>query len=139
MGDRRPATDTELVSAAREVLKANDTGRWTRPSPAQYPHQWNWDSAFISLGWATFDWDRACMEIESMLRARWREGMIPHIHYDPRYVEAYFPGPDRWPNTRQHTAVDGELTSGISNPTVLITAARLIGERQPHVELRLAF
>jgi Trehalase len=139
MGDLRPATDTELVSAAREVLKANDTGRWTRPSPTQYPHQWNWDSAFISLGWATFDWDRACVEIESMLRARWREGMIPHIHYDPRYVEQYFPGPDRWPNSRQHVAVEGELTSGISNPAVLITAARLIGERQPNAELRLAF
>jgi len=139
MADRLPAADTGLVSAAQGVLRANHTGRWTRPSATQYPHQWNWDSAFISLGWATFDWNLACMEIESMLMARWREGMVPHIHYDPRYVDAYFPGPDRWPNSLRHVATKGELTSGISNPTVLVTAARLIGEQQPDVTLRHAF
>ena len=48
-----PAPD--LAERARQVLRANDAGRWTKPSPAQYPHQWNWDSGFASLGWAAFD------------------------------------------------------------------------------------
>src|SRR5579871_2290750 len=139
MAGRLSAADMELVSAAQQILLGNYTGKWTRPSATQYPHQWNWDSAFISLGWATFDWDRACQEIESMLTARWREGMVPHIHYDPRYVDDYFPGPDRWPRAEEHVAVAGEMTSGISNPTVLATAARLVGERQPDSEKRNRF
>jgi hypothetical protein len=36
----------ELRDRARAVLEANHTGRWTKPSPAQYPHQWNWDCGF---------------------------------------------------------------------------------------------
>ena len=79
------------------MLRANDTGRWTKPSPAQYPHQWNWDSGFISLGWATFDRSRAQLEVESMLAARWRSGMVPHLRYDPAHLTDYFPGPDRYP------------------------------------------
>ena len=105
------------------MLRANDTGRWTKPSPAQYPHQWNWDSAFISLGWATFDTERAMLEVESMLAAQWRSGMVPHVHYDPAYLAAYFPGPDRWPGAELQVRRPGELTSGISNPPVLVLAA----------------
>ncbi|HEY8643612.1 MAG TPA: glycoside hydrolase, partial [Candidatus Dormibacteraeota bacterium] len=109
----------DLAERAREVLRANDAGRWTKPSPAQYPHQWNWDSGFASLGWATFDPPRAALEIESMLGARWRDGMVPHVHYDPRHLADYFPGPDWWPGAQRRVAVAGELTSGISNPPIL--------------------
>ena len=105
------------------MLRANDTGRWTKPSPAQYPHQWNWDSAFISLGWATFDAERAMLEIESMLAAQWRSGMVPHVHYDVAHLADYFPGPDRWPGAELQVRRPGELTSGISNPPVLVLAA----------------
>lgn len=105
------------------MLRANDTGRWTKPSPAQYPHQWNWDSGFISLGWATFDRARAMLEVESMLAARWVSGMVPHVHYDPAHLADYFPGPDRWPGAERQVAEPGELTSGISNPPVLALAA----------------
>jgi Trehalase len=121
------------------VLRANHTGRWTKPSPAQYPHQWNWDSGFISLGWATFDWDLAALEIESMLGAQWRSGMVPHVHYDPAHLADYFPGPDRWPGAELEVLRPGELTSGISNPPVLALAARRIGERQPDEEAASAF
>src|ERR671933_1764502 len=107
--------DAALTEAARQVLRQNDAGRWTVPSAHQYPHQWNWDSAFISLGWATFARERATLEIESMLEARWREGMVPSVRYDPRHLLDYFPGPDRWPAARAHVAQPGELTTGISN------------------------
>ncbi|HVD02333.1 MAG TPA: trehalase family glycosidase [Candidatus Dormibacteraeota bacterium] len=105
------------------MLRRNDTGRWTKPSPAQYPHQWNWDSGFISLGWATFDRARAMLEVESMLAAQWRSGMVPHVHYDPAFLTDYFPGPDRWPGAERQVRHPGELTSGISNPPVLAIAA----------------
>ncbi len=122
-----PAPD--LAERARQVLRANDAGRWTKPSPAQYPHQWNWDSGFASLGWATFDPARAAVEIESMLGARWTDGMVPHVHYDPDHLADYFPGPDWWPGAERRVAVPAELTSGISNPPVLALAATMVGTR----------
>ncbi len=129
----------ELRRRAIDVLRANDAGRWTKPSPTQYPHQWNWDSAFISVGLATFDWDRAVVEVESMLDARWREGMLPHVRYDARHLADYFPGPDWWPGAQDHVARPGILTSGISNPPLLATAALRVGLRQPDLRRRHAF
>jgi hypothetical protein len=123
-----------LRAAAEAVLRANDAGRWTKPSPLQYPHQWNWDSAFASLGWATFDWARACLEIESLLEAQWPDGMIPHLRYDPEHVADYFPGPDWWPGARGPVP-----TSGISNPPVLPIAAHRVGLRQPDAARRRDF
>jgi hypothetical protein len=116
-----------LAGRAREVLRANSAGGWTKPSPTQYPHQWNWDSGFISLGWATFDVDRAMLEIESLLAGRWRDGMIPHLRYDPRHLHDYFPGPDWWPGGATRVVTPGELTSGISNPPVVAISALAVG------------
>ena len=121
------------------MLRANHTGRWTKPSPVQYPHQWNWDSGFISLGWSTFDWDRATLEIESMLAAQWSNGMVPHLHYDPDHLVDYFPGPDRWPGAELRVRHLGELTSGISNPPILAIAAERVGRRQHDPDRRTAF
>ena len=39
----------DLIPRAQAVLRLNDTGEFTKPSPHQYPHQWNWDAAFIAL------------------------------------------------------------------------------------------
>jgi Trehalase len=128
-----------LAERAREVLVRNDAGRWTVPSPHQYPHQWNWDSAFVSLGWATFDWDRACLEIDTMLESRWRDGMVPHVRYDPTHLTDYFPGPDRWPHAQRRVMNRGVLTSGISNPPMLVLAVHRIGLRQPDVDRRSKF
>lgn len=128
-----------LRPAAQAVLRANHTGRWTKPSPVQYPHQWNWDSGFISLGWSTFDWEKAALEIESMLSAQWIDGMVPHVHYDTDHLVDYFPGPDRWPGAEFRVRQPGELTSGISNPPVLAIAAERVGRRQPDPGRRDAF
>lgn len=128
-----------LRERAREVLRRNDAGRWTRPSPRQYPHQWNWDSAFAAIGWSTFDWPRACLEIESLLEAQWIDGMIPHLRYDPAHLADYFPGPDWWPAAQGRTRRPGIPTSGITNPPVLPLAALKVGRRQPDAGLRHAF
>jgi len=132
-------SDERLAAAARRVLRGNDTGRWTVPSRTQYPHQWNWDSAFVALGLATFDWGRAAAEIDALLEARWREGMLPHVRYDPRHQGDYFPGPDRWPRAQAHVADSAVRTSGITNPPIVVTAALLVGRQQPNRERRLAF
>jgi hypothetical protein len=120
------------------VLEGNDAGGWTRPSAGQYPHQWNWDSALTSIGWSRLDPDRAGREIETILEAQWDDGMVPHVRYDPRRLGDYFPDPGCWPGAAAH-APRGVSTSGISNPPVAATAARLVGERQPDPGRRAAF
>ena len=108
----RTATNPKLDQEAKAILELNDLGNFTIPTKRLYPYQWNWDSAFSALGIATYDYDRALKEIESLVEAQWSDGMIPHIIFrndDPDY----FPGPSVWgTNTTPPT-------SGISQPPVL--------------------
>jgi hypothetical protein len=132
-GDPVTAGD-ELEAAAREVLRGNDLGEYTAPSPRLYPHQWNWDSALVAIGWAHLDWSRAVREIESLLGAQWTNGMLPHIRYNPNATD-YHPGPEWWPGVPVRRA--GVLTSGISQPPVLATAVHTVGLLQPDERARL--
>jgi hypothetical protein len=119
---------TRIQAAAEAVLRANDLGTYTRPSPRLYPHQWLWDSAFIALGWAYIDWQRAVREVDTVLAAQWTNGMLPHIIYNPTVTD-YHPGPDWWPDVPVKQR--GLRTSGISQPPVLPAAVYLAGMLQP--------
>lgn len=130
------STDAGLVRDAEQVLRVNDLGEYTRPSPRLYPHQWNWDSAFIALGWAHRDWYRATREIDSLLAAQWTNGMVPHIRYNPA-VSGYAPGPEWWPDVPVRDAA--VVTSGISQPPVLASAVYEVGRRQRDLDLRHAW
>lgn len=102
---------------ARAILRANDRGGYTVPNGRVYPFQWNWDSAFVALGFDTFDRDRAWQEIETLFRAQWKDGFVPHIVFwqdDP----GYFPGPSVWGTGRE------PVTSGITQPPVAATVVR---------------
>ncbi len=117
--------DQALVSRARAVLRLNDTGEFTKPSPRQYPHQWNWDSAFIALGLAHFDLPRAFAEVRSLLRAAWRDGMVPHIVY-PTGASDYFPPPEFW-QTENLPHAGTVPSSALTQPPILTTVVRQIG------------
>ncbi len=118
-----------LRAEAQRVLQLNNRGEFTTPSPHQYPHQWNWDAAFIAFGWAHFDLARAHTEIRSLLRAQWRNGMVPHIIYH-HGASDYFPPPEFWQT--QGLAHGGDiLSSGLTQPPVLATMVRRIHERFP--------
>ncbi|WP_298361910.1 hypothetical protein [uncultured Litoreibacter sp.] len=114
-----------LTQTAIDTLVKNDRGGFTIPTAGLYPYQWNWDSAFIALGIATYDMDRAWAEITSLLDGQWPDGMIPSIIFrsdDP----AYFPGPSRWGST------PGDIPStGVSQPPVLATIVRQLTEDAP--------
>ena len=107
----------KIRAQARATLRANDRGGYCVPTARLYPFQWNWDSAFVAMGWATFDEARGWQEISSLLRGQWDDGMIPQIVFHAP-SEDYFPGPEVW--QIQHTPP----TSGITQPPVLATAAR---------------
>ena len=109
---------------ARAVLVGNDQGGYTLPTAGLYPYQWNWDSAFAGLGFATFDVNRAWEELESLFAGQWPNGMVPHILFrknDP----GYFPGPDVWGTE----GVGPMSSSGISQPPLAASFVRYIWEQ----------
>ena len=113
---------TEVDRKAQDILRANDRGGYTVPNGRVYPFQWNWDSAFVALGFDTFDRDRAWVEVETLFRAQWDDGFLPHIVFwkdDP----GYFPGPSVW-----NTGKD-PVTSGITQPPVAATVVRQLWDR----------
>jgi hypothetical protein len=109
---------TALWSAAVEVLRDNWMGTATLPSREQYPHQWSWDSAFISVGWAHIDPGRAQQELVSLFRGQWSSGRVPQIVFNTNAdAQAYFPGPDFWQSDTIDEAPVAP-TSGIVQPPV---------------------
>ena len=111
-----------MTERAREVLRANDRGGYTVPTDRLYPFQWNWDSGFVAMGWATFDESRAFQEIERLLEGQWDSGLVPQIVFHAP-SDDYFPGPDVWGTTH------APPTSGITQPPILAVAVRHIWDR----------
>jgi glycogen debranching enzyme len=114
---------------ARAILSANDRGGYTVPNGQVYPFQWNWDSAFVAIGFATYDPDRAWQELETLFRAQWDDGFLPHIVFW-KDDDGYFPGPEVWQSNTD------PRTSGITQPPVAATAARKVWEFAPTDEYR---
>ncbi len=112
----------DYVGTARQVLRANWTGAYTKPSPSLYPHQWNWDSGFIAMGYAHYDRKKSRRELTSLFAQQWPNGMLPHIVFNPEALGHYFPEPDFW------RVPDGRPTSGITMPPLHATACRHIFE-----------
>jgi len=122
-------TIPSLVDRAISVLRSNDTGIFTRPGPHQYPHQWNWDSALIALGFSHFDLPRAQMEIRALLSGQWLDGMLPHVVYHDAPSD-YFPPAVFW-QTENRPHAPRVPTSGITQPPLLATVVWLIHNRRP--------
>lgn len=127
-------TQDKVDQLARDILVRNDRGGYTVPNGRVYPFQWNWDSAFVSLGLAVFDLDRAWREIESLFQGQWEDGFLPHIIFWKEDDARYFPGPGVWGTGRTPP------TSGITQPPVAASAVRALWERgeqlrfRPHLE-----
>ncbi|PQP53477.1 MGH1-like glycoside hydrolase domain-containing protein, partial [Mycolicibacterium austroafricanum] len=86
---------TQLAARAAYLLRGNDLGVMTTAAPLLYPHMWSWDAAFVAIGLAPLSVERAVVELDTLLSAQWRNGMIPHIVF-ANGVDGYFPGPARW-------------------------------------------
>jgi mannosylglycerate hydrolase MGH1-like protein len=122
-----PSVD-DLGRAAVATLAGNWTGAATLPSRRQYPHQWSWDSAFVAVGLAEVDQERAQRELLGLLGAQWSTGRLPHIVYNDAAGEAYFPGPGFWASRRMPGA-PAVSTSGIVQPPVHARAALTVYTR----------
>jgi len=99
-----------LLKGAKTVLEGNWTGHSTKPSPKLYPHQWNWDSGFIAIGYANYDIKRAQIELLSLFEGQWKNGMLPHIIFNKK-VKGYFSYSKYWninisKNARKNNILD---------------------------------
>jgi hypothetical protein len=117
----------DIDERAIAVLKQNDRGLYTIPAAHLYPHQWLWDSCFIAIGQRHYDVERAKMEILSLLRGQWSNGMVPHIIFTPGKKSAMHSGV--WDSWVSPFAPDDMSTSGITQPPLLAEAIFRIGEK----------
>lgn len=137
----RPTGSLHLRAA--RVLEGNWTGASTVPSRGLYPHQWSWDSAFISIGLRHLSPLRAQTELETLLGAQWGDGRIPHIVFNPSVpLDAYFPSPDFWRSSTAGRAAGAPRTvqtSGIVQPPVHALAAWLVHQADPGLSRSRSF
>lgn len=109
--------------AATKILDGNWSRDHTMPSSTLYPHQWSWDSAFISIGLARYAPGHAWRELRSLFEAQWADGRVPHIVFDPDVAERnYFPGPAFW-QAPAPPGAPGRSTTGVIQPPVHALAA----------------
>ena len=109
-----------IAARAAYTLRDNSTGLITKAAPALYPHQWSWDAAFNAIGLATVDLPRARLELDSLFAGQWRNGLLPHIVFDPTAAaDGYWPGPAQWEcSLHNEDASSFPATSGIIDPPV---------------------
>ncbi len=119
--------DFQLLEGAKAVLEMNDQGSFTIPAEGLYPHQWLWDSCFISIGLRHLNVQRAKQEVLSLLRGQWANGMIPHIIFDKDF--RYREDRNLWRSWVNPFAPDDYATSGVTQPPVIAEAIVRIGEK----------
>jgi len=108
----------KLIATAKAILHNNIQGKFTKPAPKLYPHQWNWDAGFIALGYARSDFRQACNELTALFRGQWANGMVPQIVFSVQNVGKYFPGYYFWETHGVPGKPRNARTSGISMPAV---------------------
>ncbi|MSR68685.1 glycoside hydrolase [Candidatus Saccharibacteria bacterium] len=128
---------TDLLAAAKKVLKDNDQGSFTIPAAGLYPHQWLWDSCFIAIGLRHTDLDRAKTEILSLLRGQWANGMLPNmILGDNNFLNRRSPEYRIWKSWQNPNSPAKLITSGITQPPLIAEAVIKIGAGMNTTERR---
>jgi hypothetical protein len=130
----------DLIEAAKKVLNKNWTGSFTKPTNSLYPHQWSWDSCFISIGYSHYNQERAKQEMNRLFEAQWDNGMIPHIVFDEEELNGlYFPGPEFWMVDCSPNSPSQLKCSGICQPPVHATAVRLMMDHNDDINSGLEY
>jgi hypothetical protein len=126
-------TQDELLEEAKKVLKANDHGSFTVPAGDLYPHQWLWDSCFVAIGLRHIDVKRAKVELTSLLRGQWSNGMFPNIIFSSN---AEHRERDLWRSYLSPYSPEKVATSGVTQPPLLAEAVVKVGQKMHLAERR---
>ena len=111
---------SNLINKAQKTLLGNRRKGYTLPTNNKlYPAQWNWDSAFIALGYSYFNLNYAIKEITTLLDGQWKDGMVPHILF-------HNPNTNYYPNYTAWNCGNKIRSSGITQPPILATILKLI-------------
>ena len=111
---------SKLLKIAKKTLLKNRRSNYTLPTNNKlYPAQWNWDSAFIALGYSHFNINFALEEINTLLKGQWKDGMVPHILFHNKSTK-YFPNHTVW-NCGNKIA-----SSGITQPPIVVSILKQI-------------
>lgn len=117
-----------LLEATKDLYQKNrrhkDGYSYTIPSEDTYPYQWLWDSCFSAIVMTHFDTDSAKAELQSLVSAQFKNGMIPHMIYWDRQKDHPFPE-IKWGKRR---------TSSITQPPLLASAVERIYRATNDVE-----
>ena len=109
-----------LIYRAQKTLLGNRKKGYTLPTNNKlYPAQWNWDSAFIALGYSYFNFNFALKEIKTLLDGQWKDGMVPHILFHDTNTNYY-------PNYTAWNCGNKIHSSGITQPPILATILKKI-------------
>ena len=127
-----------LVRQAKRVLDFNWTGSYTKPGPRLYPHQWSWDSAFIAIGYACYEQERAITELRHLFDNQWSNGLLPQIVFNSDF-NGYFPGMSFWHAECSHNARCKRNTSGVVQPPLHATATLHVYQCAADTESARAF
>jgi hypothetical protein len=119
--------EIQLLDDAKKVLRLNDRKKWTVPAPDLYPHQWLWDSCFITIGLRHINVERAQTELVSLLRGQWSNGMLPNMIFsnDAKYRRDH----ELWRSYINPYSPDDVATSGTTQPPMLAEAVVQVGQK----------
>ena len=134
MAEAENQNQPDLLEAAKTVLEMNQTGTYTAPvNTGMYPHQWLWDSCFTAIGLRHYDLERARIELLSLLRGQWANGMLPNmiLSEDHSARDGHI-----WRSWVNPNALEDIHTSGITQPPMLAEAVVRIGEKMTKPERR---
>lgn len=127
-----------VAEAASRVLIENWRGAYTVPAGGLYPHQWSWDSAFISIGLRHLSPRRAQLELDALFSAQWDDGRLPQIVFDIRHDDGYSPGASFWRSERIPGSPEVP-TSGLIQPPNHALATWMVHESDPAESGRRGF
>ncbi|MDZ7878931.1 MAG: trehalase family glycosidase [Saprospiraceae bacterium] len=132
-------TRAELRFACQNVLEKNSKETFTIPCEGLYPFQWLWDSAFIAVGWAHIDHNRARAEFQSLFDAQWSNGFMAHIIYhDDDRGKSYFPGSAFQGAARNPYSPTHVVTSGITQPPNLGAMLEILFDKELSEQVKLS-
>ena len=118
------------IKNAQKILIGNRKRGYTLPTNNKlYPAQWNWDSAFIALGYSYFNLNFALKEIKTLLDGQWKDGMIPHILFHNTNTN-YYPNHTAW------NCGNKIRSSGITQPPVLASILKEIIDKNKITKIR---
>lgn len=119
----------DLRRAAIGVLERNACPGYTAPARGLYTHQHLWDSCFIAIGQRHYDVAGAMTSMHRLFGAQWRNGMIPHIVFEPGWK--YWWNRRIWRSWISGAAPRGLATGGITQPPMTAEAVVRVGEVLP--------